>query len=755
MTQYARSLILGLLILPFMAVVSTFAQDRISLIPYPNTLEIREGEFVFPAVMHVYAFDEFSELTALLQEHPYGHFAPVERIKSHKRIPESGLRLILARDEDKLPADAYRLVVDTGGIAITAHQSTAIINGILTLLQLAYTQPDGRVLPAMMIEDHPRFAYRGILLDVSKHYYPLSFLKKFIDLMALYKFNTFHWYLADDAGWRLALKQYPELTQKAAWRTHVNWKDWSQNGRRYLHAGHPNASGGYYTQDEARELVAYAARKGITVVPEIEMPGHSDEVLAVYPELSCSGKPDQHAGLCLGNEETFTFLTHVLSEVVDIFPSEYIHIGGADAGNTSWKTCPKCRALMEKEKLKTVEELQGYAQKRMEVFLKSKGRKAIGWDEIVEGGLSTNATVVSRDGEEAARQAASAGYDVVMAPSSYLAFDRYQSKPWTQPEASGGYTPLRKVYAYEPIPAKLAADKAKHILGAQGTIWTAYMPTLEQVEYMAFPRMLALAEVLWSDAEKRDWTDFHERLQAHYPLLQNLHVNYYRPSYGVDITVRFNTDTLTNTVSMFTEQAGLGIRYTTSGEDPDAKSALYTGPIELSMPATVKAAFFVDSGRVGPIATARADIHKAIGKAVSYHTSWDTAYAGAEIRALVDGNKGGREADDGQWQGFRNNLDVTIDFERREELHSITVGFLQDKSVKAYLPGEIKVLLSDNGKNFREAGVVKNDVPPTERFREAKTFEVRFDTPQHARYLRIVATNVQHELLLSDEVVVY
>lgn len=754
MTQYARRLILGLLVLSSMAVMPALAQDRISLIPQPSTLEIHEGEFIFPSVTRVYAFDEFSDLASLLSEHPYAHFTPVERIKSHKRIPASGIRLILADEADKLPADAYRLMVDTGGIAITAHQPAAIINGILTVLQLAYTQPNGRILPAMLIEDRPRFAYRGLHLDVSRHFYPLSFLKKFIDLMALYKFNTFHWHLTDGAGWRLEIKQYPELTQQAAWRTHVNWKDWWQNGRRYLNEGDPNASGGYYTQNEARELVAYAARKGITVIPEIEMPGHSEEVLAMYPELSCSGQPYQQAEFCIGNEETFTFLTNVLSEVIDIFPSEYIHIGGDEASKESWKTCPKCQALMEKEGLKTVDELQSYAVKRMEAFLQSKGRKLIGWDEILEGGLSAGATVMSWRGEEGGVQAANAGHNVIMTPNSHLYFDYYQSDPRRQPEAIGGYIPLRKVYEYEPIPAEVAADKAKHILGAQGNIWTEYMPTSEHVEYMAFPRALALAEVVWSDPKQRDWADFYERLQQHYTLLQKLHVNYYRPSYEVDIAVRFNADTLTNTVSMSTEQYGTGIRYTTDGGDPDAKSALYTEPIELSMPATVKAAFFVDSGRVGPVSVARADVHKAIGKAVSYQTPWDT-FAAEETRTLVNGSKGGRQADDGQWQGFRNNVDVTIDFERREELHSVAVGFRQDRAVNAYLPGEVKVLLSDNGKNFREAGTLFNDISPKERFRVTKTFEIHFDTPQTARYLRIVATNVQHELLLTDEVVVY
>ncbi|MFC7524846.1 family 20 glycosylhydrolase [Parapedobacter sp. GCM10030251] len=754
MTQYARRLILGLLVLSSTAVIPALGQNQIALIPRPNTLEIHEGEFVFPSVTPVYAFDEFSDVASLLAEHPYANFTPAERIKSHKRIPEGGIRLIRARAEDHLPADAYRLTVDTGGIMITAHQPAAVINGILTLLQLAYTQPNGRILPAMMIEDKPRFAYRGLLLDVSRHFYPLSFLKKFIDLMALYKFNTLHWHLTDGAGWRLEIKRYPELTQRAAWRTHVPWKDWWQNGRRYLNEGEPNASGGYYTQDEARELVAYAAKKGITIIPEIEMPGHSEEVLAVYPELSCSGSPYQHAEFCVGSEETFTFLTNMLSEVIAVFPSEYVHIGGDEVSKESWKACPKCQALMEREGLKTVDELQSYAVKRIGSFLQSKGKKLIGWDEILEGGAPAGATVMSWRGEEGGVQAANAGHNVIMTPNSHLYFDYYQSDPRTQPEAIGGYIPVRKVYEYEPIPKGVAADKVAHILGAQGNIWTEYMPTSEQVEYMAFPRALALAEVVWSNPGQRDWNDFYERLQQHYTLLQKFHVNYYRPSYRVDIAVRFNPDTLTNTVSMSTEQYGPGIRYTTDGTDPDAKSALYAEPIELSIPATVKAAYFVDSGRVGSVTTAKADVHKAIGKTVSYQTPWDT-YAAEEARTLVNGSKGGRQADDGQWQGFRNHVDVTIDFERREELHSVAIGFLQDRAVNAYLPGEVKVLLSDNGKNFREAGVVANAVSPEERFPVTKTFEFNFEVPQTARYLRIVATNVQHELLLTDEVVVY
>jgi len=729
--------------------------QQISLIPAPTILEIHEGTYTYPSLTPVYAFDEFLGVASLLSEHPFAQMMPAERIKSHKRIPEGGIRLIRARPEDQLSADAYRLIVDTGSITIVGHQPSAVINGILSLLQLAYTQPDAKVLPALMIEDRPRFAYRGLHLDVSKHFYPISFLKRFIDLMALYKFNTFHWHLADDAGWRLEIKQYPALTQRAAWRTHVKWSDWWENGRRYLDSGHPNASGGYYTQSEARELVAYAARKGITIIPEIELPAHSAAVLAVYPELSCSGKPYAHTEYCLGKEQTFVFLTRVLNELIDIFPSEYVHIGGGEVHTNSWASCQQCQALMEREGLKEVIELQGYMIKRIDSLLRSRGKKLIGWDGILEAGASAGTTVMSRQSQEIGLQAVNAGHPVIMAPRSYLSFDRYQSEEDLHPQQNTGYTPLHQVYAYDPIPGALPVDKLGLILGAEGTVCTEYLPTWEQVEYMVFPRALALAEVVWSDPKKHNWTDFQQRLKQHYPLLQRFQVNYYRPSYTVGIDVVFNADTLTNTISMSTEQLDLGIRYTTNGQDPDLGSALYTKPIELSVPATVKAAFFIDSARVGPIAEAKADLHKAIGKSIIYQTKWEEQFPARGDSTLLNGQKGGKRADDGQWQGFSNNFDITIDFQRREAINSVSIDFLQDPSVNAFLPDEVMLLFSDNGKNYREAGKRKIDGALKEGIREIKTFTFTLDSGQTARYVRLVATNIKSGLLLTDEVVVY
>lgn len=697
MAQYAHWLLLGLLALSSNGVMAALAQDSVSIIPKPNRIEMHTGAYVYGNPTPCYAFDQFAEVARLLDDHPYARFAPVERIRSHKRVPESGVRLIQARDEDRIPAQGYRLQVDTTGIRITAGDEAGMRQGILTLLQLAYTQRNGQALPAMLIEDQPRFGYRGLLLDASSHYYPVPFIKQFIDVMALYKFNRFHWQLAGLAGWRLEINQQPELTQKGAWRTHVNWTDWWHNGQKFVEAGHPNASGGYYTQDEVHELVAYAARKGVTIVPGIGLPAGEDEA-------------------------TLKRFNRMLEEVFQLFPSSHIYVGDH-----------RLNAQPETDNPET-DNLERQLLKQADSLVKAHGRKLIGWDEPSAPGIP--------------------GGDAVMAPPSYLHFDRYQSDPRTAPDAIGGMTTLQHVYGYSAAPSESNENHKRNIVGIQGNTWTAFMPTTDQVMYMTYPRALALAEVAWTDAKYHSWDDFSKRLQRHYALLQRFKVNYYRPAYAVDIAVRFNADTLTNTISMVTEQYTPGIRYTTNGEEPDGKSALYTKPIELAVPSTIKAAYFFDSSRVGPVAVTKADIHKAIGKSITYQTKWDT-YPAEQERTLLNGQKGSLDATDGQWQGFANNMDVTIDFERREALGTVSISFLQDTALQAFLPGEVKVLLSDNGKNFREASTIATPACGDARFQRIEAYTVQFDEPQAARYIRVMATNAQQALLLVDEIVVY
>lgn len=729
-------------------------QTEIPLIPKPNNIVVGTGSYIIPNKLAVHVSPEFVTTARIFEEMPGIDSVGIERIRNPRRTPDEGVRILEARSTHQLTEGKYRLQVDSTGIQIIGHTEEAIVQGFMTLLQLSYLQDFYNVIPHLTIEDRAAYGYRGLHLDVSRHFFPISFLEKYIDLMALYKFNTFHWHLTDDGGWRLQLLKYPELTQQAAWRTHHRWADWKANGSLYVPAGHPNANGGYYTQREVRELVEYANRKGVTIIPEINMPGHADAALAVYPELSCTGQAVNHTEFCVGNESTYSFLTSVLDEVVDLFPSTYIHIGGNEVDKTNWGHCPKCQALKDSLGLESEEQLQSHFYSRINEYLKSRGRKLIGWDDMMEGEVANGTTIMSWRGETQGAEAANAGHNVIMTPQTHLYFDYYQSDPRTQPKAIGGYSNLENVYSYKPLPEGLASDKARHILGAQGNMWTEYTPTPMHVEYMVFPRAIALSEVLWTDGDKKDFDDFRTRLQQHYRLLQRLDVNYYRPSFNTQINVEYNPDDNTNTVSVNSEQYEPSIHYTIDGTQPTAASPQYSKPFDLAAGALVKAAYFLDSVQVGPVDSAQVDLHRAIGKKVIYNTDWHTYPAQAEA-TLTNGQKGGLRYGDGEWQGFLGDFDVVIDFERREQIEQVAIRFMQEAGSDIFFPGEVNILLSDNGTNYRHVATISHDIPTDNTDIVFHRFEEMFEKPQSARYLRITAPRAQPGFLFTDEIIVY
>ncbi|MDR2087368.1 MAG: beta-N-acetylhexosaminidase [Dysgonamonadaceae bacterium] len=433
--------------------------------------------------------------------------------------------------------EGYRLSVQKELITLEAQTPQGIFYGMQTLRQLLPFQIERSYLsnvlwriPCVEIEDAPRFAYRGLMLDVARHFHSKEFVMKFIDMLAYHKMNRFHWHLTDDQGWRIEIKKYPNLTETGAYRNRTlegrytvpEKRKW--NNTRY---------GGYYTQEDIKEVLAYAQKRFVTVVPEIEMPGHAVAALTAYPQLSCTGGPFEVEGLWgvfndiyCPKEETFQFLENVLSEVADLFPSQYIHIGGDEAPKLRWKNCAHCQALIKKEGLKDEHELQSYFIKRIEKFVKSKGKRIIGWDEILEGGLAPNATVMSWRGESGGIDAAKQNHDVIMTPNTYVYLDYFQANPKTEPLSIGGYLPLWKVYSYNPMPASLNQDEAKHILGIQGNIWTEYITTTSHVEYMAFPRGAAIAETGWSPNEKKNYADFKERMIRQFKRYDGVGWNY-------------------------------------------------------------------------------------------------------------------------------------------------------------------------------------------------------------------------------------
>ncbi len=444
----------------------------------------------------------------------------------------TSIDLQLVKYDSVVPEGFYRLMVASKGITIESNTSTGLFYGTISLLQIMPGKEQAARIPYLEIRDYPRFPYRGQMLDVSRHFFPTSFIKQYIDWLAFHKFNYFHWHLTDDQGWRVEIKQYSKLQEVGAFRKETlvgHYADQPQkfDGLRY---------GGFYTQEEIKDIVQYAAERFVTVIPEIEMPGHALAALAAYPELGCTGGPYEvgkvwgvHEDVfCAGKEETFQFLQAVLDEVITLFPSPYIHIGGDECPKDRWKKCPNCQKRMKKEGLKDEHELQSYFTQRIEKYLNSKGKQIIGWDEILEGGLAPNATVMSWRGEEGGIAAAKLQHDVIMTPTGWCYFDYYQDTTGQEPLAIGGYLPLRKVYDYEPVTAALSAEEAKHILGTQGNLWTEYLGTPESVEYMVYPRASALAEVAWSPKALRNYDDFLIRMNAHLRRMDDLHIRYAR-----------------------------------------------------------------------------------------------------------------------------------------------------------------------------------------------------------------------------------
>ena len=610
-----------------------------SVIPVPLKMEQGTGSFLLSEKTKLYTNLQGGE--AELWEN-YLKALPVQLKEARMKDRKQMLFLLITPKTPQLPSpESYTLSVTPQRIEIRATSGAGLFYGMQTLLQLMQPAGTGSYsVPSVEIEDTPRFAYRGLMLDVSRHFSTKEFIKKQIDALAYYKINRLHLHLTDAAGWRLEIKKYPLLTDFAAWRTDPTWKKWWNGGRKYLRYDEPGASGGYYTQDDIREILEYARQHYITVIPEIEMPSHSEEVLAAYPQLSCSGEPYKNSDFCVGNEETFTFLENVLTEVMELFPSEYIHVGGDEAGKSAWKTCPKCQKRMKDEHLANVDELQSYLIHRIEKFLNNHGRRLLGWDEILQGGIAPNATVMSWRGEEGGIAAVTSGHHAIMTPGAYCYLDSYQDAPYSQPEAIGGYLPLKKVYAYDPVPASLTAEQAKLVYGVQGNLWVEYIPTPEHVEYMIYPRMLALAEVAWSAPERKSWPDFHTRALS---AVADLQKKGYHPF--------------------------------------DLSKEIGSRPESLQ-----------------PVS------HLALGKKVIYNSPYSPHYPAQGNTALTDGIRGDWTYGDGSWQGFisDNRLDVTIDMEQETLIHSVTAAFMQVVGAEVFLPETVIISISDDGINFTE-----------------------------------------------------
>jgi len=590
----------------FFSVVPLLAQAPVRIIPQPLSVIQGQGNFtITPNTRIVYdaATPENRQVISYFTDYVKKVYGIGLSSASAETSENNTITLDIKGTVSTLNREGYELIVQPNRVLIRANTGAGLFYGIQTLLQLfpadsaSIKAGDEILLPVVEIKDEPRFSWRGMHLDVCRHFFPVEFVKRYIDLLALHKMNVFHWHLTEDQGWRIEIKKYPLLTEAGAWRVDREHQHW--NERTAPEPGEKATYGGFYTQDEVRDVIAYAQSRFITIVPEIEMPGHAMAALAAYPQFSCTGGPFyvMPGGYwpitdiyCAGNDSTFAFLQDILSEVIDLFPGPYIHIGGDEANKANWEKCPKCQARIATEILQNEIKLQSYFIKHIQKVIVSKNKKLIGWDESLEGGLAPEATVMSWRGTDGGIFAANEGHDVVMSPTSHCYFDYYQALE-DEPPGIGGFVPLEMVYGFEPMPEGLSPDKQKHILGAQGNLWTEYIPTPEHAEYMALPRMCAMAEIGWSSRANRNLDSFLNRLAVHYNRLDALNVHYRQPN--INGFAKANIFMKDIKVTMDFPRPEAKIFYTLDGTEPTPQSLLYAKPLRISANTLLKARAFV------------------------------------------------------------------------------------------------------------------------------------------------------------------
>lgn len=670
------------------------------IIPAPQSQSYNNGVFTFEKDLIIKKHDAFPYAFSFLES--------FLKLNNSIRINdlEKGPSIEFVLDETMENEEGYALQIEKDKITIFASKDAGALYAVQTLRQIlpdAFESNSNLItktsIRCQKIVDEPRFRYRGMHLDVGRHIYSTDFIKKYIDAIAMLKMNTFHWHLTEDQGWRIEIKKYPKLNEIGAYRNetligHYNDQPQTFDKEKY---------GGFYSQDEVKEIVAYAQERHVTIIPEIEMPGHSQAAIAAYPELGCRQEPVEVATkwgvfeeIYCSRDETFEFLEDVLDEVLALFPSEYIHIGGDEAPKTRWKECNDCQNRIRSEGLQDEHELQNYFISRIERYLNSKGRQIIGWDEILEGGLAPNATVMSWRGINGAIEAVKAGHQVVMTPTSHCYFDYYQSENDSEPLAIGGYIPLEKVYSFEPIPEELSAEESELVLGAQANMWTEYMANSQQVEYMLFPRVLAMSEVLWTSSEKRDYMAFVPRVEHFVNRLKVLDFNYANHLYEVEENLIFNEGNIKYELSTLTE--GKDIRYTVDGEVPTVNASLYESPILIDSTAKVRSAVFKENKRLGSIHEKKFDFHKGVGQKISLNIEPHPSYNAGGIQALINSIKGSdTRYGDKEWLGFwGEDVEVTIELDKPTEIKSISTRFHNGKGQWIYAPRKMLIYLDDD-----------------------------------------------------------
>lgn len=743
---------LGLLAVASVVVASAFAENaNYQIIPLPQKIVMAQGApFVLTDNVKILypkgneKMKRNAQFLASYLEKATGKTMTVAEGTKGKNAIVLSLGL---RSEDP---ESYQLKVSKEGITIASPTEAGVFFGVQTLrksIPVAVGTPVSVEFPAVEINDHPRFSYRGAHFDIGRHFFNLEEAKSFIDMMSLHNMNRLHWHLTEDQGWRLEIKKYPKLTEIGSVRkeTVIGRNSGKYDGKPY---------GGFYTQEQAKEVVAYAAERYITVIPEIDLPGHMQAALSAYPELGCTGGPYEvwtewgvsDNVLCAGNDKTLQFVEDVLTEVLEIFPSQYIHIGGDECPKDKWVECPKCQARIKALNIKSdgkhskEEYLQSFVINRAEKFLNEKGRRIIGWDEILEGGLAPNATVMSWRGEAGGIEAAKQKHDVIMTPNTYLYFDYYQTKDTeNEPLAIGGYVPLEKVYNYEPMPSALTPDEQKHIIGVQANHWSEYIPTLSHLQYMALPRWAALSELQWSTPDKKSYKNFLVRL----PHLINWYnaegYNYGKHVFDVEAEFLPNPKDGTLDVKFSTIDAA-PIHYTLDGTEPTVNSPVYKSALKIKEDGTLRAVAIRSTGK-SRILSEKINFSKSSVKPIVANQPVNKQYLFQGAPTLVDGLKGNENYKTGRWIAFYpTDMDVTIDLQKPTEISSAAISTCVEKGDWVFDARDFTIEVSDDGKSFTK--VVSAEYPAMQNNDRNGVYEHKLSfAPVKTRYIRVVASS--------------
>jgi len=727
-------------------------QADYSVVPIPRFIDIEDSSFFVLNKSTRILFIEGNDESKILADFLSDYIDKSSGIKLELTTENRNKNIIrLQKDIADVGEGYYKIAISPEDITIHAGDNNGLFYGIQTLRKSIPPGEAGNIsFSTGVIEDFPRFSHRGASLDVARHFFSVEFVKKYIDVLAMYNMNVFHWHITDDQGWRIEIKKYPELTTIGSQRTETAIDRHSEeyDGKPY---------GGFYTQDQIKEVIEYAAQRYITVIPEIDIPGHTLSVLTSYPHLGCTGGPYQVGRgwgifedvLCAGNDSVFTFLDDVFSEIVELFPSKYIHIGGDECLKNRWMACPKCQLRMKNLNIKdnkqhsAGEQLQSYFIHRVEEMINKKGRSIIGWDEILEGGVAPNATIMSWRGTEGGIYAAGKGHNVIMTPESYVYLDYYQSAEVDkEPYTFGWLNNLEKVYNFDPLPHELEKDKQKHILGGQVNVWTEYIPEEEHVEYMLLPRMAAFAETLWSYPAQKDYNEFVTRMYKQSIILDKLGYKNCKRAYAVQANYDYDLDRHEIKATLYT-LGNSPVFYTLDGTEPDDQSQRYMGTITLNKSAILKAVTYRDNWK-SEVYTKDISFNKATARKIDLKTRPDTRYTFNGAIMLVDGQAGYKESyRTGSWLGFLDtDMDAVIKLDSATQVSSVSWNNFVNTRGGLFAPESVTIQVSDDGSNFKTVYQESYTIPSAHKKPEVTAMKANFGEVT-TNYIRVTLKNIK------------